>query len=86
MLKFKERVLKVVKEIPRGKTFSYGEVARCAGNPDAARAVGTIMRNNYDKAVPCHRVIKSNGEVGKYNRGGPKVKRALLVREGALGR
>lgn len=81
---FKERVLSVVKNISKGKTLSYGEVARIAGNPRAARAVGTIMKNNRDKAVPCHRVIRSDGEVGEYNGGGSNVKRALLVREGAL--
>ena len=79
---FKERVLKVVRGIPRGRTLSYGDVAKLAGNPGASRAVGTIMKNNHDKSVPCHRVIKSNGEVGEYNNGGPKMKRALLKKEG----
>ncbi len=81
---FKERVLKVVRDIPKGKTLSYGEVAKFAGNPGAARAVGTLMKNNHDKTVPCHRVIKSNGEVGEYNNGGPNRKRALLKKEGTL--
>ncbi len=81
---FKERVLKVVRDIPKGKMLSYGEVAKYAGNPGAARAVGTIMKSNFDKTVPCHRVIRSDGKIGEYNRGGPNKKRALLVREGAL--
>lgn len=84
MTKFKERVLKVVRDIPKGKTLSYGEVAKYAGNPGAGRAVGTIMKNNHDKTVPCHRVIKADGSLGEYNRGGVNKKRALLRREGAL--
>lgn len=81
--KFKERVLKVVAGIPRGQTLSYKEVARRAGNPGAARAVGNIMNKNYDPKVPCHRVIKSDGTVGGY-RGGAKKKIALLKKEGAI--
>lgn len=81
---FAERVREVVREIPRGQTRSYGEVAKAAGRPGAARAVGTIMKNNYDPTVPCHRVIKSDGTLGAYNRGGEAKKRALLKAEGAI--
>ncbi|MBI4095216.1 MAG: methylated-DNA--[protein]-cysteine S-methyltransferase [Candidatus Liptonbacteria bacterium] len=62
MTSFTERVLKVVRRIPRGKTLSYTEVARRAGSPRAYRAVGNIL-NRYDSAkfkVPCHRVIRSD--------------------------
>ena len=83
---FIKSVLKVVKNIPKGKTLSYGDVAKFAGFPGSARAVGTLMKNNHDKSVPCHRVIKSNGEVGEYNNGGPNKKRAIPKREGALRR
>lgn len=82
---FTQRVLQVVRTIPRGKTLSYGEVARRAGSPKAARAVGTIMKGNYDPTVPCHRVVRSDGSIGQYNRGGAKQKRALLKKEGAIG-
>jgi O-6-methylguanine DNA methyltransferase len=81
---FEERVRKVVRSIPKGKTMTYGAVALHAGNPGAARAVGTIMKNNYDPSVPCHRVIRSDGKIGEYNRGGPEKKRALLKAEGAI--
>ncbi len=57
--------------------MTYGEVARRAGNPRAARAVGTIMRANYDPTVPCHRVVRSDGTLGGYNRGVER-KRELL--------
>ena len=79
---FAERVRKVVRAIPKGETMSYGEVAKQAGNPGASRAVGTIMKNNYDPTVPCHRVIRSDGKIGDYNRGGIEKKKALLVAEG----
>jgi methylated-DNA-[protein]-cysteine S-methyltransferase len=81
---FADRVRDVVRAIPKGKTMTYGEIAALAGAPRAARAVGTVMANNYDKTVPCHRVIRSNGHIGNYNRGGSTVKRNLLIAEGAL--
>lgn len=81
---FAERVREAVKQIPKGQTRSYAEVAEVAGSKGAARAVGTIMKNNYDPAIPCHRVIKSDGSVGAYNRGGPEAKRRLLQGECAI--
>lgn len=83
-MNFAERVRAVVRRIPKGKTMTYGEVAARAGSARAARAVGSIMRANYDSAVPCHRVVRADGTLGSYNRGGISAKRALLVREGAL--
>ena len=79
---FADHVRDVVRQIPKGKTLPYVEVARRAGNPRAARAVGAIMKNNYDPSVPCHRVIRSDGKLGEYNRGGPAQKQALLKAEG----
>ena len=84
MQSFTEKVLEVVAEIPRGKTLSYAEVANRSGNPGATRAVGSIMRKNLDSAVPCHRVIRSDGTLGQYNRGGTREKARLLRAEGAL--
>ena len=81
---FAERVREAVRHIPKGETRTYGQVASAVGHPGAARAVGTIMRDNYDPTVPCHRVIRSNGTIGEYNRGGPEKKRALLRAEGVL--
>ena len=71
----------VVAKIPRGKTMSYKQVAAKAGNPRAARAVGTLMSHNYNPKIPCHRVIRSDGKVGDYNRGGPSRKVELLLEE-----
>ncbi|HUY69843.1 MAG TPA: MGMT family protein [Candidatus Tyrphobacter sp.] len=80
---FKEKVFTVVAKIPKGQTLSYAEVARLAGSPKAYRAVGNILRGNHNPNIPCHRVIRLNGDLGGYNRGNQK-KRALLLKEGAL--
>jgi methylated-DNA-[protein]-cysteine S-methyltransferase len=74
----------VVRKIPKGKTMTYGDVAKKAGKPGAARAVGYIMSMNYDETVPCHRVIRADGKVGDYNRGGAMRKMKLLQEEGAF--
>ena len=81
---FKENVLKIVKNIPKGKTLSYKEVAEKAGSPGAARAVGSIMKANYNTEIPCHRVIRSDGVIGEYNRGGRSQKLSKLKAEGAI--
>jgi O-6-methylguanine DNA methyltransferase len=81
-VRFRDAVLAVVRDIPSGKVMSYGQVARAAGFPGAARAVGSVMRQNFDPSVPCHRVIRADGTVGHYNRGGEAKKIALLRREG----
>lgn len=81
---FAEHVREAVRQIPKGETRTYGEVAHAIGRPGAARAVGTVMKNNYDPTVPCHRVVRSDGKIGDYNRGGREQKEALLREEGAL--
>lgn len=81
--KFRDRVLSIVKRISKGGTVTYKQVATKAGNSQAARAVGAIMRTNYDKSIPCHRVIRSDGSMAGYNRGGTLRKRAILKAEGA---
>lgn len=82
---FTEKVRAVVRKIPKGKTMTYKEVAMRAGNPGAARAVGAIMRTNFDPTIPCHRVVRSDGGLGGYNRGGIQKKKALLAKEGVRG-
>jgi O-6-methylguanine DNA methyltransferase len=85
MRTFREHVLNIVRRIPKGGLMTYKQVATKAGNPKAARAVGAIMRSNYDPAVPCHRVIHTGGSLGTYNRGGTTQKRRILRPEGAIG-
>ncbi|OGM90954.1 hypothetical protein A2755_02015 [Candidatus Wolfebacteria bacterium RIFCSPHIGHO2_01_FULL_48_22] len=84
MKTFKEKVLKIVASIPKGKVMTYKQVAQKAGSPRAFRAVGTLMKHNEDmKRVPCHRVIRSDGTAGHYSGpGGIKGKIKKLRSEG----
>lgn len=76
---FEKAVLGEVARIPRGETASYGEVAVRAGYPRAARAVGNVMHSNpFPIIIPCHRVIKSDGNLGGY--GGEEQIKAWLLR------
>ncbi|MDD5433673.1 MAG: MGMT family protein [Candidatus Pacebacteria bacterium] len=68
-MSFKEKVLMMVSETPKGETLTYKQVAQMAGSPKAYRAVGNILAKNFNPKIPCHRVIKSNGQPGNYNRG-----------------
>lgn len=68
-MNFKEKIHSVVKKIPKGKVLTYKEVASKAGKPKAYRAVGSILNKNFDPKIPCHRVIRSDGKIGNYNRG-----------------
>ncbi|HSD23251.1 MAG TPA: methylated-DNA--[protein]-cysteine S-methyltransferase [Solirubrobacterales bacterium] len=81
---FRSRALHAVARIPYGKTKTYAEIAKSAGNARASRAAGTACGHNpIPLIVPCHRVVPSSGGVGNYG-GGPDMKRALLDFEGAL--
>jgi methylated-DNA-[protein]-cysteine S-methyltransferase len=64
---FSQKVIEIVAKIPKGKVMTYKQVAEKAGNKKASRAVGTIMKNNREPKVPCHRVVKSDGSIGEYN-------------------
>lgn len=79
---FRMKVLKVVQGIKKGSVLTYGQVAQKAGHPGAARAVGSLMAQNYLPEVPCHRVVRGDGFIGAYNRGGPQKKIEILKREG----
>lgn len=83
-INFSDKVREIVRKIPKGKVMTYKEVAKKAGSPNASRAVGSVMKKNYDHSIPCHRVIRSDGGMGGYNRGGVNKKRQILIREGAL--
>jgi O-6-methylguanine DNA methyltransferase len=80
---FTENVFAVVSKIPKGSVLTYKEVAKQAGCQKAFRAVGNIIKKNYDYNIPCHRVIRSDGNTGGYNRGERK-KCELLKAEGAI--
>lgn len=80
---FTERVYDVVRKIPKGETLTYGEVAKRSASPNASRAVGNILNKNYNPEIPCHRVIRSDGKTGGYNRG-EKKKVEILKKEKAI--
>lgn len=80
MTPFERRVLTIVSRIPVGRVTTYGDVARMAGKPGAARAVGTIMRTADRPGLPYHRLIGAGGGLGGYS--SLALKRSLLAAEG----
>lgn len=84
MSTFKADVQAIVAQIPLGTVMTYKEVANKAGNPNASRAVANVMAANYDPNIPCHRVIRSDGTLGGYNRGGVSAKAKILAAEGVV--
>jgi methylated-DNA-[protein]-cysteine S-methyltransferase len=79
---FQRRVLLAEHRIPRGWVSTYGRIAQSLGVSGAARAVGTALaRNPFPIIIPCHRTIRSNGDLGGFG-GGLEMKRALLELEG----
>jgi len=80
---FQAKVFSQVRKIPTGKTLTYKQVADLIGSPGSYRAVGNALNKNCDPSVPCHRVIRSDGQPGGYNKGqAEKIK--ILKKEGAL--
>jgi O-6-methylguanine DNA methyltransferase len=80
---FQRRVLAKTMEIPYGEVRPYAWVAREIGHPRAQRAVGTALAQNpIPFVIPCHRVVRSDGRIGRYGAGGPTAKRAVLASEG----
>ena len=82
MTSFQLECYEALKKVPPGKVISYGGLAEMIGRPNAHRAVGSAMNKNpYAPKVPCHRVVKSNGELGGFADDiGVKIKR--LHKEG----
>jgi methylated-DNA-[protein]-cysteine S-methyltransferase len=81
---FARNVLGETARIPFGLTSTYSQVAAKAGNPRASRAAGNALGSNpIPIVVPCHRVLRSGGEIGGYG-GGPEMKEFLLRLEGAI--
>ena len=81
---FQLKVWSALQAIPRGETRSYKQIAAAIGNPKASRAVASACASNpVALVIPCHRVVRSNGQLGGY-RWGIDRKRALLEAEGAI--
>ena len=81
---FQIKVWAYLRKIPYGTVKTYSEVAKAIGRPHAARAVANaIGKNPYAPKIPCHRVVRSDGSLGGYSgKGGVKIKRFLLKKEG----
>lgn len=81
---FSDSVYAMTSLIPMGKVTTYGAIAKAMGVPGAARAVGQALGANPNPiTVPCHRVVRADGELGGYSGGqGPVTKAKLLSREG----
>ena len=81
---FQKKVWSEIDKIPRGEVVTYSQIAKNIGHPKAARAVANACGANPNPIiVPCHRVIRSDGELGGYSGpGGIKKKKELLENEG----
>ncbi len=80
---FRRMVLDACRRVPFGRTCSYSDLARAAGNAKAVRAAGSAMANNpLPLFIPCHRVLKSDGSLGGFSSlRGTEFKRRLLILE-----
>ncbi|MGA1794704.1 MAG: methylated-DNA--[protein]-cysteine S-methyltransferase [bacterium] len=83
---FERWVLELAGRIPYGETMSYGELARCAGSPGAARAVGQVLKGNpWPIVIPCHRVIGAHGQLNGFSSGIGWKKMLLVLETRSLG-
>ncbi len=85
-MSFRETVYQLTRQIPRGKVATYGQLAKLAGHPRAARAVGLFMKTNPDAPnTPCHRVVAADGKLTGYSgEGGVVTKKQMLLNEGVI--
>ena len=81
---FQAKVYAAVKKIAKGSTLTYKQVAEKIGSPRSYRAVGNALNKNYDPTIPCHRVVRSDGTVGGYNRGAQKKIEILKKERGKV--
>ena len=81
-MRIEERIYKKLLQVPYGKITTYGELSRSVGLKNGQRVVGQIMKKNpFPVIIPCHRVVKSNGDIGGYAFG-INVKKTMLSKEG----
>ncbi|HEY6147212.1 MAG TPA: methylated-DNA--[protein]-cysteine S-methyltransferase, partial [Thermoanaerobaculia bacterium] len=82
--RFERAVLIKALEIPRGQVRPYAWIAKEIGAPRAVRAAGSALAHNpIPILIPCHRVVRSDGKIGRYSLGGDRYKRTILQAEGA---
>ena len=81
-MKIDKKIYKKLLQVPSGKITTYGELSRAIGLKNGQRVIGRVMKNNpFPVIVPCHRVVKSNREIGGYAFG-VDIKRNMLAKEG----
>ena len=81
-MKIDKKIYKKLLQVPLGKITTYGELSRAIGLKNGQRVIGRVMKNNpFPVIVPCHRVVKSNREIGGYAFG-VDIKRNMLAKEG----
>ena len=83
-MSFYQKVYEIVREIPKGKVATYGQIAHMLGSPRASRAVGYALHFNPEPIkIPCHRVVNREGRLAPgFVFGGPEVQKQLLEQEG----
>jgi len=82
---FHQRVAATIKQIPRGRVATYGQIAAMAGNPLGAREVVRVLHSSSDKyKLPWHRVINRLGKISLWRNQGYERQKALLAREGLV--
>ncbi|NHI92295.1 MAG: MGMT family protein [Candidatus Lokiarchaeota archaeon] len=81
---FQKQVLTITSKIPKGKVSTYGQIAEIIGNKYFSRAVGNALNKNpFAPLIPCHRVVKSNGDLGGFARGSSE-KEKILIKENII--
>lgn len=80
----KEKVYEILREIPKGKVITYGQIAQMLGNKHYARSVGNILHQNPDGVKnPCYKVVNSKGKLSKaYAFGGIEMQKKRLIDDG----
>ena len=88
LTEFQKKVLIATMKIPRGSVKTYRQIAKEIGNGKAYRAVGTALsKNPFAPYIPCHRVVRGDGNLGNYSgTGGRIAKEKMLLEEGAIGK
>ena len=81
-MKIDKKIYKKLLQVPLGRITTYGELSRAIGLKNGQRVIGKLMKNNpFPVIIPCHRVVKSNREIGGYAFG-VDIKRNMLTKEG----
>lgn len=84
MIELEQQVYQKLLKVPKGKVTTYGDLAKAVGLKNGQRLIGQIMNKNpFPVIIPCHRVVKSDGQIGGYYYG-EKIKTKMLSDEGVL--